>query len=51
MKKDRRFIIYDVKKKLATADTYEEACDYVMRLPVERIGECWVKDTEFKKDK
>jgi hypothetical protein len=49
MNKTKRFIIYESKKKLVSTDTYEEACDFIERLlPVERISNCSIKDTEFK---
>ena len=46
MKKERRFVLNGLKKKISF-DTYEEACNYVDRLPREEILKCSVIDIEF----
>jgi hypothetical protein len=48
MKKElKRFRLCKFKKIIASFDTYQEACDYVERLPVGQIGKCMVEDSNY----
>jgi hypothetical protein len=53
--KEKRFVVSEAvveggkKKKIASFDTYEEACNYVERLAKSRIPFCSVKDKDYGK--
>ena len=51
MKKElKRFRLKKSKKLIASFDTYQEACDYAERLPVEQIGKCSIEDYKQKQN-
>jgi len=40
----KRFKVNEKEITIASRNTYEEACDFVMTLPIDRIPKCSIED-------